>query len=306
MKIKLVFPRGFCAGVNMSTTALVKAIERFGTPIYVYHEIVHNKNVVGYFQKRGVVFINSIADAPDQSVLLFSAHGVSPSIVLQAKQKGLTCIDAACPLVKRVHREAKRFVEQGYTVFLIGHARHDEVVGTQGEAPEHIFVVNSKESIDKLNLPTEGKYAFVTQTTLSMDEAELIIDYLRLKYPGIAGPARGDICYATQNRQQAVRQFAAGCGKAIVVGSANSSNSKRLAEIARKEGLESFLIEGPENLTSDAFRDDDCVLLTAGASAHELVVQKVIEWFQKHFSATVEESRFCEENTVFLLPETLR
>ena len=306
MKIKLVFPRGFCAGVNMSTTALVKAIERFGTPIYVYHEIVHNQNVVGYFQKRGVVFINSIADAPDQSVLLFSAHGVSPSIVLQAKQKGLTCIDAACPLVKRVHREAKRFVEQGYTVFLIGHARHDEVVGTQGEAPEHIFVVNSKESIDKLNLPTEGKYAFVTQTTLSMDEAELIIGYLRLKYPGIAGPARGDICYATQNRQQAVRQFAAGCGKAIVVGSANSSNSKRLAEIARKEGLESFLIEGPENLTADAFRDDDCVLLTAGASAHELVVQKVIEWFQKHFSATVEESRFCEENTVFLLPETLR
>lgn len=306
MKIKLVFPRGFCAGVNMSTTALVKAIERFGTPIYVYHEIVHNKNVVGYFQKKGVVFINSIAEAPDKSVLLFSAHGVSPSIVLQAKQKGLTCIDAACPLVKRVHREAKRFVEQGYTVFLIGHARHDEVVGTQGEAPEHIFVVNSKESIDRLNLPKEEKYAFVTQTTLSMDEAELIIGYLRLKYPGIVGPPRGDICYATQNRQQAVRQFAAGCGKAIVVGSSNSSNSKRLAEIARKEGLESFLIEGPENLAADVFQDDDCVLLTAGASAHERVVQKVIEWFQKNFSATVEESRFCEENTVFLLPETLR
>lgn len=306
MKIKLVFPRGFCAGVNMSTSALQTALDRFGAPIYVYHEIVHNKNVVWYFQRQGVVFVESLSEVPDHSVLLFSAHGVSPAIVNQAHGKGLTCIDAACPLVKKVHREAKRFVEQGYTVFLIGHAKHDEVVGTQGEAPDHIYVVNDRESVDRWNLPKSGRYAFVTQTTLSMDEADAIIAYLKQKYPEIVGPNRGDICYATQNRQQAVRQFSVGCNKALVVGSSNSSNSQRLAEIARKEGLDAFLIEGPENLSVDQFRNDDCVLLTAGASAHECVVQMALEWFRTNFHATVEEYRLCEENTAFLLPEPLR
>ena len=308
MLIKLLFPRGFCAGVYRATSALNAALNKYGAPVYVYHEIVHNKWVVDYFRQRGAVFVDSLDNVPDGSVTLFSAHGVSPQIEQQAKQKNLKYIDASCPLVQKVHREAKRFVQQGYTVILIGHPQHDEVVGVQGEAPDKIYIVKSKESIDALPLTSRDKVAYITQTTLSMDESASIIGYLKTRFPEIVGPAIKDICYATQNRQNAVKTAAgeyrqnASVVKAIVVGSANSSNSIRLKEIAQEQNIPAFLIDSPKDINRNDFTDVDVVLLTAGASAHESVVKQVIEYFQSTFNAQVEEERICDENTVFPLP----
>ena len=308
MIIKLLFPRGFCAGVYRATSALSTALERYGAPVYVYHEIVHNKWVVEYFRQKGAVFVNSLDDIPDGSVTLFSAHGVSPQIEKQAKQKKLQYIDASCPLVQKVHREAKRFVQQGYTVLLIGHPHHDEVVGVQGEAPDKIFIVKTKESIDSLPLTAHDKVAYITQTTLSLDESTTIIEYLKSRFPNIVGPKIKDICYATQNRQNAVKMAARKYNqknlivKAVIVGSSNSSNSIRLKEIAQEQNITAFLIDSPADINSDDFTDVDVVLLSAGASAHESVVQQVVEYFQSTFNASVEEERICEENTSFPIP----
>lgn len=312
MLIKLLFPRGFCAGVNRATSTLDVALKKYGAPVYVYHEIVHNKWVVNYFCQRGAVFINSLDEAPDGSVLLFSAHGVSPEIKNRAKEKNLRCIDASCPLVQKVHREVKRFVEQGYEVVLIGRPHHDEVVGVQGEAPNNIYVVNTKNDIDSLPLTPEQKVAYVTQTTLSLDEAATTIEYLKLKFPKIVGPSTKDICYATQNRQKAIKTIAQEYSrqkenvsvKAIVIGSANSSNSIRLKEIAMLESIPAFLVDGAEDINATDFVNTDVVLLTAGASAHEIVVQQVVEYFRKNFNAQIDEVRICEENATFQLPET--
>lgn len=314
MKIFLLFPRGFCAGVNRATAALSAALKKYAPPVYVYHEIVHNKWVVEYFRQRGAVFIDDITTVPNGSVLLFSAHGVSPQVEAQAKAKGLKYIDAACPLVKKVHSEARRFVEAEYKVILIGHPRHDEVVGVQGEAADKIFVVDSPASIDKLLFTSEDKVAYITQTTLSVEEAANTIEYLKAKFPGIACPAAKDICYATQNRQRAIQdglqtiknrlgEDTPSLVKAIIVGSANSSNSIRLTEIARNQGCEAYLIDGAEDIQPGDFQSDDVILLSAGASAHETLVQEVVEYFRKRFNAKVEEIRLCEENTVFQLPE---
>lgn len=309
MIIKLLFPRGFCAGVYRATSALSAALDKYGAPVYVYHEIVHNKWVVDNFRLKGAVFVDSLDDIPDGAVTLFSAHGVMPQIEKQAKQKKLQYIDASCPLVQKVHREAKRFVQQGYSVILIGHPHHDEVVGVQGEAPDKIFVVKSKESIDALPLTTNDKIAYITQTTLSLDESASIIEYLKSRFPDIVGPTVKDICYATQNRQNAVKTEAKKYNqndrkvKAIVVGSANSSNSIRLKEIAQQQNIPAYLIDSPTDVNSEDFADVDVVLLTAGASAHEFVVKQVVEYFQSTFNAQVEEERTCEENTFFPLPE---
>lgn len=308
MIIKLLFPRGFCAGVYRATSALSAALDKYGAPVYVYHEIVHNKWVVDYFRQQGAVFVDSLDDIPDGSVTLFSAHGVAPQIERLAKEKRLRYIDASCPLVQKVHREAKRFVEQGYSVILIGHPHHDEVVGVQGEAPDKIFIVKSKESIDALPLTAKDKVAYITQTTLSLDESSAIIEYLKLRFPNIVGPTVKDVCYATQNRQNAIKTAAKGCApkdqivKAVVVGSANSSNSIRLKEIAQQQKIPAFLIDSPSDINPDDFADADVILLTAGASAHEFVVKLVVEYFQSTFNAQVEEERICEENTFFPLP----
>ena len=306
MRVVLVSPRGFCAGVNMAIESLESAIERFGTPIYVYHEIVHNKWVVDRFRRLGAVFVDDLAQVPPGARLLYSAHGVSPEIRRAAADRGLQTIDATCPLVTKVHREAIRFASQGYTVVLIGHAGHDEVVGTMGEAPEAIRLVASVEDVDRLELPDPSKVAYLTQTTLSVDDAARIVDRLRGRFPALEGPARDDICYATQNRQDAVRQFGGEADIVLVVGSRNSSNSQRLSELACTCGARAHLIDGPEDIDLAWFDGNETVLITAGASAPETVVQQCVGLLRDRFGATVETAGARREEVRFVLPRELR
>ena len=231
MKVVLASPRGFCAGVNMAIESLEIALREFGSPVYVYHEIVHNKYVVETFRAKGAVFVDALDEVPNGSYLLFSAHGVSPEIRRVAKERNLHAIDATCPLVTKVHIEAVKYAEQGYTIFLIGHAGHDEVIGTMGEAPEAMVLVESEEEVERLDVPDDGKLAYLTQTTLSVDDANRIISKLRERYPEIVSPPKEDICYATQNRQEAVKVLSQDVDLVLVLGSQNSSNSQRLREI---------------------------------------------------------------------------
>src|SRR6478672_8486582 len=233
MKLILANPRGFCAGVNMAIESLERALELFGTPLYVYHEIVHNRHVVDRFRKRGVVFVDRINDIPSGANVLYSAHGVAPEIRAASEQRNLRAIDATCPLVTKVHLEAGRFAREGYTILLIGHEGHDEVVGTMGEAPASIRLVQDELEAEVLDLPANARLAYLTQTTLSVDDAESIIAVLRRRFPQIVGPSKDDICYATQNRQEAVKELVAEADVVLVLGSSNSSNSMRLAELAR-------------------------------------------------------------------------
>jgi len=306
MKIILAGPRGFCAGVNMAIESLQTAIELYGTPIYVYHEIVHNKWVVEEFRRRGAVFVEDLADVPEGAHLLYSAHGVSPEVRREAARRRLATIDATCPLVTRVHREAVRYAGAGYTVVLIGHAGHDEVIGTMGEAPDSIVLVGCPEGVDKLEVPDPLCVAYLTQTTLSVDDAERIIRRLRERFPKIVGPAKEDICYATQNRQEGVRTLARQSDVVLVVGSQNSSNSQRLAEMARAAGVPAHLIDGPADIAADWFSDDQTVLITAGASAPETVVQQCVALLQQRHQAKVESRTIREEQVRFLLPQPLR
>src|SRR6478609_4921667 len=232
MKVILAAPRGFCAGVNMAIESLDLTIRAFGTPVYVYHEIVHNKYVVDTFRAKGAIFVESIEQVPIGSTLLFSAHGVSPEVRRIARERKLAAIDATCPLVTKVHLEAIRYAKEGYTILLIGHEGHDEVIGTMGEAPQAMVLVESAEEADKLEFPPDTKLAYLTQTTLSVDDANRIISRLRARFPQIANPPKDDICYATQNRQEAIHLLAREADLVLVLGSQNSSNSKRLAEIA--------------------------------------------------------------------------
>ena len=236
MKIILANPRGFCAGVNMAIESLERALDFFGPPLYVYHEIVHNKYVVERFRRRGTVFVESLDEVPEGSPLLYSAHGVSPQIREQARRRKLRAIDATCPLVTKVHLEAVKYAREGYTIVLIGHEGHDEVIGTMGEAPDRMVLVETAEDVDGLEVADPSKVAYLTQTTLSVDDANVVIAALRKKFPQIANPPKDDICYATQNRQEAVRELAARADVVLVLGSQNSSNSKRLAEIADSLG----------------------------------------------------------------------
>lgn len=306
MRILLAAPRGFCAGVNMAIECLELALSRFGAPIYVFHEIVHNKWVVEHFRSQGVVFVNGLDEVPPGSHLLYSAHGVSPQLRRQAEKRSLKTIDATCPLVTKVHREAIRFASEGYTIVLIGHAGHDEVVGTMGEAPAAIRLVADVEEVDRLEIPGDSKVAYLTQTTLSVDDAAQIIGRLKKRFPHIIGPARDDICYATQNRQEAVRTLAREADMALVIGSQNSSNSQRLAELARAQGIAAYLIDGAAEIDPAWFNGDETVLVTAGASAPETVVQECVAALQSQFNATVEPRVVREEDVHFVLPRELR
>src|SRR5207253_1987792 len=263
MRIILANPRGFCAGVNMAIGSLDRALVLFGTPLYVYHEIVHNRPVVERFRKRGVVFVDGIEDIPEGSNVLYSAHGVAPAIREAATQRRLHAIDATCPLVTKVHLEAVRFAQEGYTIVLIGHEGHDEVLGTMGEAPTNILLVQNVDDVERLDVPNSAKLAYLTQTTLSVDDAQVIIDALRLRYPQIVGPSRDDICYATQNRQEAVKELLPQADLVLVLGSQNSSNSMRLAELADSCGKPAHLIDGVAEIHEDWFRGVETVLITA-------------------------------------------
>ncbi len=306
MKIILANPRGFCAGVNMAIECLERALDFFGPPVYVYHEIVHNKYVVDRFKKRGTVFVESLDEVPERSPLLYSAHGVSPQIRGLARRRRLLAIDATCPLVTKVHLEAIKYAREGYTIILIGHEGHDEVIGTMGEAPEQMALVENAEDVQKLTVPNPNKVAYLTQTTLSVDDANIVIAALREKFPQIANPPKDDICYATQNRQEAVRELAARADLVLVLGSQNSSNSRRLAEIAGSLGIPAHLVDGVSEIQESWFKEADSVLITAGASAPEDVVQECIDYLVTNHGATIEEALVREENVHFPLPRSLR
>lgn len=306
MKVLLASPRGFCAGVNMAIEALDLAIKSLPGPIYVYHEIVHNKYVVEEFRSRGVVFVDDLAEVPPGATLLFSAHGVSPEIRRIARERKLQAIDATCPLVTKVHLEAIKYAKLGYTIFLIGHEGHDEVIGTMGEAPEAIVLVETPEEVDDLQVADESKLAYLTQTTLSVDDANRIIRRLRERFPQIASPPKDDICYATQNRQEAVSVLSAKADVTLVLGSKNSSNSQRLAELSRERGVAAYLIDGPEDIDPAWLADAEMVLVTAGASAPEVVVEAVLDLLRDQFQATVESRTLREEDVSFPLPRELR
>jgi 4-hydroxy-3-methylbut-2-enyl diphosphate reductase len=306
MEIILAAPRGFCAGVNMAVTSLELAIEQFGTPIYVYHEIVHNQYVVKTFQSKGAVFVDQLSEIPPGSTVLFSAHGVAPEVRRMARDLGLFAIDATCPLVTKVHLEAIKYAKGGYTIVLIGHDGHDEVIGTMGEAPEAIVLVEDEQAVDTLEFSPTTKLAYLTQTTLSVDDANRIITKLRSRFPWIESPPKEDICYATQNRQEAVRLLSTDANVVVVLGSQNSSNSQRLRELAVEQGKRAYLIDGIDDVNPDWFHADDCVLVTAGASAPESVVQSTIAWLVNKFDATVREETVRKEEVHFPLPKPLR
>lgn len=305
MKVLLANPHGFCAGVVMVVKALERALEVLGAPLYVYHEIVHNKHVVERFRRLGVVFVDTISDVPLGANLLYSAHGVSPQVRAEARARKLMTIDATCPLVTKVHIEAARFARQKYTIFLIGHEGHDEVIGTMGEAPEQIILVETPEDVDRVTLANTDRVAYLTQTTLSVDDANRVIAALRRRFPGIVGPPKEDICYATQNRQEAVRELAREADLVLVVGSRNSSNSLRLAEVA-EQFARAYLIDDVSDIDREWFDGTETVVLTAGASAPEELVLECLDWLQKELHAEVERRMVREEDVVFPLPRALR
>lgn len=306
MKVILANPRGFCAGVEMAIQTVEQAVQIVGTPLYVYHEIVHNRHVVDRFVEQGVVFVDSIDDVPENATVVFSAHGVSPQIRSDAKQRGCTMIDATCPLVTKVHMEALRYAKQGYNILLIGHAGHDEVVGTVGEAPGAITIVESPEDVAALTFGPDDKIAYLTQTTLSVDDANRIIGAIRKHYPQVKEPPTEDICYATTNRQSAVRELSPDTGLVLVVGSQNSSNSVRLTEIAEHAGTPAKLLDDASELDPDWFIGIDSVLVTAGASAPEHLVQQIVQKLVDDHQGAVEHATIVEEDMSFNLPMSLR
>ena len=306
MKVILASPRGFCAGVNMAIDSLELALEAFGPPVYVYHEIVHNKYVVDSFTKKGAVFVEELTEVPTNSNLLFSAHGVSPEIREIAKSRKLNAIDATCPLVTKVHLEAIKYAREGFTIFLIGHEGHDEVVGTMGEAPHAMVLVETEEDVDKLQVDDESKLAYLTQTTLSVDDANKIIAKLRERFPQIKNPPKDDICYATQNRQEAVKLLSDEADLVLVLGSQNSSNSKRLCELAKEKGIPGYLIDGAHEIQQEWLEGKEVVLITAGASAPEVVVNECLDYLKDNYSATIDVRSIREEKVSFPLPKPLR
>jgi 4-hydroxy-3-methylbut-2-enyl diphosphate reductase len=306
MKIILANPRGFCAGVNMAIDSLERALQLFGTPLYVYHEIVHNRPVVERFRKQGVVFVADVDEVPVGGTLLYSAHGVAPAIREAAATRRLRAIDATCPLVTKVHLEAVRFARDGYTIILIGHEGHDEVLGTMGEAPTAMRLVQDTDDVAALQFPPGAPLAYLTQTTLSVDDAEVIIQALKRRFPSIVGPSKDDICYATQNRQEAIKELAPAADVVLVLGSQNSSNSQRLAELGRACGKRAYLIDGPSEIQDNWFQGNETVLITAGASAPEEVVQECVDDLRQRYGASVESRTVHEEHVNFPLPRELR
>ena len=306
MKVILANPRGFCAGVNMAIDVVDQVLRLKGPPIYVYHEIVHNRHVVEDFKARGVTFVDDVTEVPDGGVVIYSAHGISPEIRRESRRRNLVEVDATCPLVTKVHLEVLKFAKDGYTILFIGHARHDEAIGTVGEAPDSIFVVESPEDVAKLNIKDESKLAYVTQTTLSIYDANRIISALKARFPHVKAPPKEDICYATTNRQNAVSQLSDEADLVLVVGSKNSSNSQRLVETAREAGRPAFLIDDQSELDPQWLNDKRTVLVTAGASAPERLVDGLLERLRRDWGAQSEVRTLVEEDVTFAPPKSLR
>jgi 4-hydroxy-3-methylbut-2-en-1-yl diphosphate reductase len=303
--VLLAEPRGFCAGVEKAIKALAWMVRVFEPPVYCYHEIVHNRHVVQRFRRRGAIFVADLEQVPEGAPLLFSAHGVSPAVRQQARQRRLRTIDATCPLVTKVHLEVIRFARQNYTIVLIGQAGHDEVVGTLGEAPNHIYVVGSVADVEGLAVADEDRVAYLTQTTLSRFEAEPILAALRQRFPSAVSPATEDMCYASQNRQAAVEELLAEADVVLVFGSQNSHNSQRLRQRAAAAGKPAYLLDDVRQLRIEWFAAEDSVLVTAGASCPEDVVLEGVAALQDHFGAVVENRVVREEHIRFALPRVL-
>jgi 4-hydroxy-3-methylbut-2-en-1-yl diphosphate reductase len=306
-KLLLAAPRGYCAGVDRAVQSVEHALDLHAAPVYVRKEIVHNKHVVEQLRERGAIFVDELDDTiPEGAVTVFSAHGVSPAVHAEAERRGLSTIDATCPLVTKVHREALKFAAEGYTIVLIGHDGHEEVEGTMGEAPEHILLVETEEDVDALEVADPEKLAYVSQTTLSVDETRAIINRLRERFPSIIGPRTDDICYATTNRQAAVKQMAPHCDLVLVIGSRNSSNSNRLVEVAREHGADSHLIDSEEQVREEWLEGTRVVGITSGASAPEELVQRLVAFFRERGTEHVEEFEVVQEDVRFMLPKTIR
>ncbi len=302
----LAAPRGYCAGVDRAVQTVERALELHGAPVYVRKEIVHNKHVVEQLRERGAVFVESETEIPEGAVAVFSAHGVAPSVHANATTRGLRTIDATCPLVTKVHVEAKKFAADGYTIVLVGHAGHEEVEGTMGEAPEHIVLIENEVDVDRLEVSDPEKVAYISQTTLSVDETRAIIDRLRERFPAIVGPRTDDICYATTNRQAAVKQLARECDLVLVIGSRNSSNSNRLVEVAREHGSDSYLIDNESEVREEWLEGKRVVGITSGASAPEELVQRLVRFFRDRGTEDVRELEVVQEDVRFMLPKVIR
>src|SRR4051794_27986899 len=306
-KLLLAAPRGYCAGVDRAVQTVERALELYGAPVYVRKEIVHNKHVVQVLRERGAIFVDELDDSiPEGAMTVFSAHGVSPMVHAEAERRRLRTIDATCPLVTKVHREAVKFASEGYTIVLIGHAGHEEVEGTMGEAPEHIVLVETEADVDALQVPDPDKIAYISQTTLSVDETRAIIARLREKFPGITGPRTDDICYATTNRQAAVKQMAAECDLVLVIGSQNSSNSQRLVDVARDYGADAHLIDNEAQVQDEWLDGARVVGISSGASAPEELVTRLVDFFRARGTEDVSEFEVMREDVRFMLPKTIR
>ncbi len=305
-KILLAAPRGYCAGVDRAVQTVERALELYGAPVYVRKEIVHNKHVVEQLRARGAVFVDSESDVPEGATVVFSAHGVAPSVHANALGRGLATIDATCPLVTKVHVEARKFAADDYTIVLIGHAGHEEVEGTMGEAPAQIVLVEDEAGVEELEVSDPAKVAYISQTTLSVDETQAIINRLRERFPAITGPRTDDICYATTNRQAAVKQLARESDLVLVIGSRNSSNSNRLVEVAREHGADAYLIDNEAQVREAWLEGKRVVGITSGASAPEELVQRLVEFFRRRGTEDVQELRVVQEDVRFMLPKVIR
>jgi 4-hydroxy-3-methylbut-2-enyl diphosphate reductase len=305
-RVLLAAPRGYCAGVDRAVQTVEHALDLHGAPIYVRKEIVHNKHVVEELTERGAIFVEEETEVPEGEMVVFSAHGVAPSVHENAAERRLRTIDATCPLVTKVHVEARKFAEDGYTIVLIGHDGHEEVEGTTGEAPDSIVLVETAGDVDRLEVADPDRVAYITQTTLSVDETTAIIARLKEKFPSIVGPKTDDICYATTNRQQAVKELARECDLVLVIGSTNSSNSNRLVEVAREHGAASHLIDNAGQVDTAWLAGVETVGITSGASAPEELVEALVEFFRERGAGEVSELRVVDEDVRFMLPSEIR
>jgi 4-hydroxy-3-methylbut-2-en-1-yl diphosphate reductase len=305
-RVLLAAPRGYCAGVDRAVQTVEHALDLHGPPVYVRKEIVHNKHVVEQLEKRGAIFVDQETEVPEGELVVFSAHGVAPSVHENAAARRLRTIDATCPLVTKVHVEARKFAAQGYTVILIGHEGHEEVEGTTGEAPQSIVLVQTAGDVDDVDVPDPNRVAYITQTTLSVDETTEIIERLKQRFPAIVGPKTDDICYATTNRQQAVKEMARHCELVLVIGSTNSSNSNRLVEVAREHGADSHLIDNALQVDEEWLEGVETVGITSGASAPEELVERLVEFFRERGAGEISELRTVEEDVRFMLPGEIR
>jgi 4-hydroxy-3-methylbut-2-enyl diphosphate reductase len=305
-RVLLAAPRGYCAGVDRAVETVEKALDMYGPPVYVRKEIVHNKHVVEQLAERGAIFVEEETEVPEGELVVFSAHGVAPAVHDNAAARKLRTIDATCPLVTKVHVSARKFAEQGYSIILIGHAGHEEVEGTTGEAPGEITLVETLQDAERVEVPDPDHVAFITQTTLSVDETAEIIAVLRQRFPKIVSSKSEDICYATTNRQIAVKQLAAECDLVLVIGSTNSSNSNRLVEVAREHGANSYLIDNASQVQESWLEGVETLGITSGASAPEELVSELVEFFRARGTDDVSELRTVDEDVRFMLPKTIR